>query len=78
MNCKTRSLSLDLHANQFVARYTNDLGNIVVKRFNTQDPDTIYNITSYWRSIDQLEKAHKQEQDELQKHERNHLKKVQY
>ena len=58
MNCKNKSLSLDLTSNQFVARYTTNLGKVVVKTFNTQDPETIYNITAFWRSIDNLEKQH--------------------
>ena len=49
-----KSLSLDLHANEFVARYSNHLDEIIEKRFRIQDPETIFNITMYWREVDKL------------------------
>ena len=46
-----------MHSGEFVASYTNYQGKIVEKRCNRSDPETIYNITLYWKEID---KSHKQ------------------
>ena len=55
MNKKT--LALDLHANQFVARYTTHHGEIIEKTFKINDPETIYNITEFWRKVEKQDKA---------------------
>ena len=55
MNKKT--LSIDLHANQFVARYTDWQGKIFVKRFDINNPETIHNITEFWRTVEKQDKA---------------------
>ena len=44
-------------ANQFVARYTNWQGKIIVKRFDIKNPETIYNITEFWRTVEKQDKA---------------------
>ena len=44
-------------ANQFVARYTNWQGKIIVKRFDIKNPETIYNITEFWRTVEKEDKA---------------------
>ena len=73
MNNKSRSLTLDLHASEFVARYTNHLDVLIEQRFSTLDPTSVYKITEFWREIDRLEKLYQDKLNEMQKCEFQNL-----